>query len=156
MQFDTLFFTFLRQFLEDVALERGCIYDIVVALTGVPHRKAVMMTGGECYVLGSAFFYGADPFGCVEVCRIEAGGCLCVLFGCDIVIVQVPFALGKHAVDAPVQEDSESVVGKFLSCLKVFRSRYIVGNFISCCRAENHGGSGNAAQKFVHKNIKFK
>jgi len=53
MQFDSLFLTFLGKFLDDIPLERSCIYNVIIRIAGIKHRESVMMTGCDANILGS-------------------------------------------------------------------------------------------------------
>ena len=82
------------------------------------------MACGDANVFRSGALDRADPLGCVEVGRIEAGGSLGILL-VVYATVEIPFALGKHAVYAPMEKDAEAVVGKFLLGLSDFVTRCV-------------------------------
>ena len=53
MQFDSLLLTFLGKFLDDIPLERSCIYNVIIRIAGIKHGESVMMTGCDANILGS-------------------------------------------------------------------------------------------------------
>ena len=72
---------------------------------------------------------------------VEGIGCLgvFVLVG---TVVEIPFALGEHTVESPVEEDAEAAVGKVLARLQVLRCRCVAGCIV-CSRilcASRKGG----------------
>ena len=65
-----------------------------------------MMAGGEADVSGAGILDGFGPFRGVEIYGIERRRRFGILLGFRT-IVELPFPLAEHAVDAPVDEDSE-------------------------------------------------
>ena len=121
--------TGLGQFLQNV-LAVGCgLYDVELALLGVPHGETIVMTGGEADVLGTCCLYGTHPFTCIVPVGIESIRHLGILIAVGHCILQVPFALGKHTVDTPMQEDTQLHVTEFLTRAQIG----LGGNILCLC-----------------------
>lgn len=91
----------------DVALEWRSLHYVVIALPGVPHREAVVVARGEADILRASVLDGFHPLMGVEAMRIEGVGGLGILHAVGHGVLQIPLALGKRAVDAPVKEDAK-------------------------------------------------
>ena len=150
---DALAGTFVGKLFEDVPAERCGVDDVVVRLGGVPHRKTVVVARCDGDVFRSRPFDGRYPFFGVEVGGVECP-CGFGIFSGLGPIVEIPFALSEHAVDAPVDENAETVVGEPLACFKVFR-RGGVGALCGAVERRCHQqGPGNSFQWF-HVGLMF-
>ena len=61
----------------------------------------------------------------IEARGIEARRSLAVFGIGDAGILHIPFALGEHGIEAPVEENAETHVGKFLTRLEIFGSGHV-------------------------------
>ena len=120
-----LLVAFVSQLFQHIPSERGCIDDIVRRLPGAEHRESVVMPGGEADVLCPGSLDGGNPLGGIEISRIECRSCLGVLLVLYPVPIEIPFALGEHAVDSPMEEDSELVPGEFRPGFEILPGRNI-------------------------------
>ena len=85
-----------------------------------------MVARGEADVFCTACLNGSHPSAGIEAMRIES---LC-RFGVFMTIdarVHIPFTLGKHGVETPMQEHTEACVAKLFARLQVFCGRDISG-----------------------------
>ena len=112
------------------------------------------MTGRETDIFGSRSLDGSHPFGSIKLRRIEAASQLSIFLVVQILVGHRPFARCQHTVQAPVKEDSELVVLKFLSRLEIFlcwlimlrrencRQFHILRRFRRCYRSGRCSSSG--------------
>ena len=87
------------------------------------------------------FLESAGPFGGVEAGGIESRRSLAVGFRIQLADGKIPFALGIGAVDAPVQEDAQPVLGELLPRLQISFGRDIGSLGVSRARKEHQRGS---------------
>ena len=125
MKFDALFLTFFGQFLDNITFEWSGIYDIIIGFLGIEHRETIVMTTGYGDILGTRSLDLGYPFRCIEFRRIESRSQLGILIAMNVTVVHIPFSLGSHAIDTPMEENTELIVLKLLACLQVFWSRCI-------------------------------
>ncbi len=78
--------TFLGEFLENVAAERGAVNNIIFSFSRVPHRESVVMSRRDAYISGSGVLDGRHPFSGVEFGGIEPPCRLLVFLGLRTVI----------------------------------------------------------------------
>lgn len=64
--------------------------------------------------------------------RIESSSQMLVLRIIYVPVLLNPFAVGKHRIDAPMQEDSEFLVLKLLACQDEFVGDRFSANLILC------------------------
>ena len=95
----------------------GRVHDVVVALLRVPHRKAVVVARCERDVARTGLLENLDPGFGIEIMWIEGIGRLGILFSAERPILQIPFSLCKSGIDAPMNEDAESIFGKLATTL---------------------------------------
>ena len=93
------------------------VHDVVVALPRVPHRKAVVVARCERDVARTGLLENLGPGFSVEIMRIKSIGCLGILFSAKRTVLQIPFSLCKSRIDAPMNEDAESIFGKLATTL---------------------------------------
>ena len=130
--------TGLGQFLQNV-LAVGCgLHDVELALLGVPHGETIVMTCGKADVLGTCRLYGTHPFTCIIPVGIESIRHLGILIAVGHCILQVPFALGKHTVDTPMQEDTQLHVTEFLTRAQIG----LGGNILCLCLDARESAQG--------------
>ena len=126
MQTDALFVAFIGQFFQNIAFERGSVYNVIIGISGMEHRKTFVVTAGEADVFGPGCFDGGYPLGGIELGRIESSGQLGVFLVVQVLLGHGPFARGQHGIQPPMKENSESAVSEFLTGFQVFRSRDVV------------------------------
>ena len=80
MEFYTLLVALFGQLFEDIAFERSGVYNIIIGLLGVPHRKTVVVTRCDTDIFCTRVLYGFNPVVGIEIGRIEAGGRFSILF----------------------------------------------------------------------------
>ena len=119
MQGDTLFLALIRQLLQDITSERRCVYNIVIRILRMEHRETVMMARGQTNILGAGGLDGRHPFAGIKPGRIKARREFGVLLPVDVGIVHIPFALRRHTVNTPMEENAEFVILKSLTGLLV-------------------------------------
>ena len=125
MEFDTLFLTFFGQLLDNIALKCSGIYDIIIRFLGIEHGETIVMTTSYGDILGTRSLDLGYPFRCIEFRRIESRSQLGILIAMNIPVVHIPFSLGSHNIDTPMEENTELIVLKLLTSLQVFGSRCI-------------------------------
>ena len=116
MECQIILSTRLGQLCDDV-LSVGRVHDVVVALLRVPHRKAVVVARCERDVARTGLLKNLGPGFGVEIMRIEGIGRLGILFSAKRPVLQIPFSLCKSGIDAPMNEDAESIFGKLATTL---------------------------------------
>ena len=126
MQSDALLVALIRQFLHDVAAERSSIYNIIIRILGLEHRETLVMASGEADVLGTRSLDGSHPFGSIKLRRIETTSQLGILLIVQILVGHCPFAGGEHAVQSPMQEDTELIILELLARFQILRGRLIM------------------------------
>ena len=131
MQLDAVALASVGKFFEHVALEGSRVHDVVVAHRTLEHRKAVMVARGDGDVAGAGILDGAHPFVGVKTRRIESRRQLSVLVAVDALVVHHPLAVGKHGINAPVNEYTKFVVLELLTGLEVLLAGH-VGNLLCC------------------------
>ena len=161
MQAQSLAVALVGQLLENVAAV-GRVHDVVVALLRVPHGEAVVVTCGEADVARSGSLEGAHPRFGIEAVGIEGVGGLGILRAVQVLVRQIPLALGKQAVDAPMQEDAEFAVGKRLPCLQVLGRGLVAGGgvggglCVQAAEAQTHRQHEGGCFHSVFINVKEK
>ena len=116
MECQIILSTRLGQLCHDV-LSIGRMHDVIVALPRVPHREAVVVARSEGDVARTGLFENLGPGFGVEIMRIEGIGRLGILFSAERPVLQIPFSLCKSGIDAPMNEDAESIFGKLATTL---------------------------------------
>ena len=116
MECQTILSTRLGQLCHHV-LTVGRVHDVVVALPRVPHRKAVVVARSEGDVARTGLFENLGPGFGIERVRIERVGRLGILFSAKRPVLQIPFSLCKSGIDAPMNEDAESIFRKLATTL---------------------------------------
>ena len=116
MECQIILSTRLGQLCDDV-LAVGRVHDVVVALLRVPHRKTIVVARSEGDVARTGLFENLGPGFGVEIMRIERVGRLGILLTAERSILQIPFSLCKSGIDAPMNEDAESIFGKLATTL---------------------------------------
>ena len=129
VQADTLFLTCLCQFFQYVTTKGSSLHDIELALLGSPHRETIVMTGGEADILGTSLLDATHPLSCIKTVRIESICHLGIFITVGHCILQIPLALSKHAIQAPVQENTQLHISEFLTRLQIS-----LGGNILCLR----------------------
>lgn len=125
MQTDTLLVALVRQFFQNIPLERGGIHNIVIGKACVEHGKAIVMPGCEADVLCPGCLDGRYPFGRIELGRIKAARQLGILLIIQILVRHGPFSGSQHAVYPPMQENTETAIPKLLTGFQIFLRRLI-------------------------------
>ena len=74
MKPNTLFMTFVCQFFYYIALERGCIYNIIIGILGMKHREPFMVATCKADIFGSRCLNGTYPFSRTKLGGIETSG----------------------------------------------------------------------------------
>ena len=120
VQSDALLVALIRQLLHDVAVERSSIYYIIIRILGLEHRESLVVASGEADVLGTRSLDGSHPFGSIKLRRIETASQLGILLVVQVLIGHCPFAGSEHAVQSPMQEDTELIVLELLAGFQVF------------------------------------
>ena len=115
MQSDALLVTFVCQLLQDVALERCCIHDIIVRISSLEHRESLMMTGSKANILRSRRLDSRYPSSCIEPRRIKASCQFSILVVVQILVGHGPLARCQHAIQTPVQENTKLSILKRLA-----------------------------------------
>ena len=110
----------IREFADDVALERRRLGDGVVGDVRVPQAEAVVVLCGDDDVLLAGLGGEAHPCVGIEVNRVELGGEWCILGNGDALAMHDPLAdawheltvppAGRDGVEAPVDEEAEAGV----------------------------------------------
>ena len=118
MEVDALLMARVGQLLDDIPFERGRLGDGEVAVLAVEHREAVVVAGREADVFSARGLDGLDPLAGVERGGIETTGHLAILLVVDVLVIEDPFAIRQHTVDAPMDKDSELVVLEFFPGLQ--------------------------------------
>ena len=116
MECQIILSTRLGQLCDDVLAVRR-VHDVVVALLCVPHRKAVVVARCERDVARTGLLKNLGPRFRVEIMRIKSIGRLGILFSAERTVLQIPFSLCKSGIDAPMNEDAESIFGKLVTIL---------------------------------------
>lgn len=138
MKPDAMTLAGVGQLFEHVASKRGGVNDIVVRLPGLEHRETVVVTRGEADIACSGILDGLDPGIGVESRRVERPSRLRIFLVVEVGVVKIPFTLPEEAVNAPMQENAETVVGKGLPCCKILRGRGVR----RCCGLGRHSSCG--------------
>ena len=115
----------LGKFCNYIPFERCGVDDVIVRHCCIEQRETVMVPCSETDVFRSGGLDGTDPLAGIEGCRIESACSLCILLSVRAVI-KIPLTLGKHAVDTPMKEDSESHILEILTGGKISGSRDII------------------------------
>ena len=118
MEVDALLMARVGQLLDDIPFERGRLGDGEVAVLAVEHREAVVVAGREADVFSARGLDGLDPLAGVERGGIETTGHLAIFLVVDVLVIEDPFAIRQHTVDAPMDKDSELVVLEFFPGLQ--------------------------------------
>ena len=87
------------------------------------------MAASEGDVSRTRGFNGLNPLAGIEAHRIEARRGLGILVGIEITCVQVPLALSKLAIDAPVQKNAETEALELPPCGQILGR----GNILCRC-----------------------
>ena len=74
-----LLLTFFCQHFKHILLVGSAIHYVIVRHLGIEHAKAIMMFAGNGDVFHSRRFGQGNPFGGIELGRIELGGQIFVL-----------------------------------------------------------------------------
>ena len=130
VQSDALLVALISQLLHDVAAERSSIYNIIIRILGLEHRESLVMASGEADVLGTRSLDGSHPFGSIKLRRIETACQLSILFVIQVLIGHCPFAGSEHAVQSPMQEDTELIILELLAGFQIFRRWLIMLNLV--------------------------
>jgi hypothetical protein len=117
MQPHVLFPASFGQFLYHIALEWCGFDDVIIGKFRVEHRKTVVMACREADIFGTSVLERLNPAVGVKVVWIKRVGNLLIFLSVEFASFQIPLALCEEAVDAPMQKDTESAVGKFLASL---------------------------------------
>ena len=80
-----------------------------------------MMTGGNGDVFRTGILDSLHPSVCVELRRVEGLSQLRVFLIANVLVLHHPLAHSHHRVEPPMQEDTELLILKLLTCLNVFR-----------------------------------
>ena len=107
--------TLSGQLLKHVTLKWRSIDDIILRLGCIPHREAIVVACGKAYILSTRSLHCRHPLLSIEAVWIEGIGSLSILIAVKTSILQVPLALGKHTVYAPVNEDTKAILGELLA-----------------------------------------
>ena len=91
-----------------------------------------MVASSEADILGTRSLDGSHPFGSIKLRRIETASQLGILLIVQILVGHCPFAGGEHAIQSPMQEDTELIILKLLSRFQVLWRRLIM---LSLCLA---------------------
>ena len=138
--------TLLGQLPHDV-FAVGRIHDVIVRPPGIPHGEALVMPGGETDVFRPRSLEGRHPLAGIETVGIKAVHGLGILPGINILVIQIPLALGKHAVQAPMQEHAKPALGKLFSILKILGRGFIR---LSLSGHGKKADAGNRCNPFFH------
>ena len=130
MQSDALLVALIRQFLHDVTTERSSIYYIIIRILGLEHRESLVVASGKADVLGTRSLDGSHPFGSIKLRRIETASQLGILLVVQVLIGHCPFAGSEHAVQSPMQEDTELIILELLAGFQIFRRWLIMLNLV--------------------------
>ena len=79
--------------------------------------------------------------------RIEGIGRLGIFFSAERTVLQIPFSLCKSGIDAPMNEDAESIFGKLATTLYIFRGGLII---FSPQGGTCHAQQGDKEKKAFH------
>ena len=140
VQSDALLVALISQLLHDVATERSSIYNIIIRILGLEHRESLVMASGEADVLGTRSLDGSHPFGSIKLRRIETACQLSILLVIQVLIGHCPFAGSEHAVQSPMQEDTELIILELLAGFQIFRRWLIMLNLVFLVSIiPNHG-----------------
>ena len=115
VQSDALLVALIRQLLHDVAVERSSIYYIIIRILGLEHRESLVVASGEADILGTRSLDGSHPFGSIKLRRIETASQLGILLVVQVLIGHCPFAGSEHAVQSPMQENTELIILELLA-----------------------------------------
>ena len=132
MQSHALLMAGIGQRFDDVLFVRR-VHDVVVRLLRIPHRKTIVVSCREADIFDTSVLERLNPAVGVKVVRIKRVGRLLIFLSVEFASFQIPLALCEEAVDAPVQKDTESAVGKFLASLQVFSAWCVGGRLLLCC-----------------------
>ena len=105
----------IREFLEDITFERGGIHNVVVAGRGLEHRESVVVPRGDGDVAGAGILDGTYPLVGIKARRVKPCRQLGILVAVNLLVEHHPLAIGKHGIDAPVDEYTEFVVLELLA-----------------------------------------
>ena len=95
-------------------------YNVVVRNLAVPHGKTIVMFAGDGNVLHARRLCHLYPGSWIKVGRIKKGRNFFVDFDRYLLLVHYPFAIAKHTVDTPMNEQSELCIFKPFPVFKVF------------------------------------
>ena len=68
---NVLLCAFIRQLLDDIALERGCIHNIVIGVLRIEETETVMVFGCDHDILHARRLGQRDPIFGIELDRVE-------------------------------------------------------------------------------------
>ena len=143
-----------REFSQDVPAEGRGVHDVERGLRRLEHREAVVVAGGQRDVAGAGLLEGPGPLGGVEAGGIESRRRLAVGLRIQVAGGKIPFTLGVGAVDAPVQEDAQPVLGELFPGLQVPLGRDIRSLGASAARKERQRRSqGNESEMVMHRSM---
>ena len=134
VKFNSLLTAFFCQLLHDISFKRRSIYNIIVRIFCIKHGKAIVMTCSKANVLGPRSLDGSHPFGSIKFRRIKARSSFSVFMTVQVSIIHIPFPLGKHTIDTPMQEDTQFTVAELLTRFQISfrRSIPLLCNYIAC------------------------
>lgn len=157
MQSHALFVAGVGERFDDVLFVRR-VHDVVVRLLRVPHRKTVVVSCREADIFDTSVLERLNPAVGVKVVWIKRVGNLLIFLSVEFASFQIPFPLCEEAVDAPVQKDTESAVGKFLASLQVLGAWRVGGRRLlrrrggseEQCRNQRKASSFQKIRDFSH------
>ena len=145
MQLDAVTLAGISEFLEHVTLERRGINDIVVTGSTLEHRETVMVSRRYGDVAGAGILDGANPLVGVEARGIKASWQLGILVTVNFLVEHHPLAVGKHRIDAPMDENAEFVVLELLAGFEVLLTGHIaclLGSGEKPCETQQERNNG--------------
>ena len=127
MQTNALFLAGLCQFFYHIASEGRGLHYVIFTLLGIPHGKPIVMATGKADIFCSGFLKTAHPLACVKAMGIEGVCGLGIFIAVGDSVLKIPLALGKCAVNAPMEEYSQFHIPKLFTGFEIGFGRFVFG-----------------------------
>ena len=132
-ELDALTVALVGQHLQRIFLVKCTLHNVPVGDFGVEHREAIVMSRGDGDVLHPRRLRERNPCLGIEFLGIEEGWQAVVFVDFQLAVVEYPFPVAEHAVDAPVNEQAKLHVLEFAAGLQVF-GRWLVVRLGKCVK----------------------